>query len=93
MNDPQLFTPAEAAHLLKVPESWLRKKAAARVIPCTFVGKHLRFSSNDLIKIIDSGARRPATSTAGMRVTRVPQPRSRTCRRTVARTDGTRREV
>src|SRR5215207_9325271 len=30
-----LYTPAEAARLLTVPESWLRRKAAARAIPCT----------------------------------------------------------
>jgi excisionase family DNA binding protein len=59
MSDLLLYTPAQAAQILKVPESWLRKKAAARVIPCTFVGKHLRFSSNDLSKIVDAGARRP----------------------------------
>jgi hypothetical protein len=40
----QLHTPAEAAEILRIRESWLRGKAAARAIPCTFVGKHLRFS-------------------------------------------------
>ncbi len=59
MNDAQLYTPAEAAQILKVPESWLRKKAAARVIPCTFVGKHLRFSSADMATIVAAGARQP----------------------------------
>jgi hypothetical protein len=44
---------------LSVPESWLRKKAAARVIPCTFVGKHLRFSDADIGAIAGSGARQP----------------------------------
>jgi excisionase family DNA binding protein len=59
MNGSQLHTPAEAAQLLRVPESWLRKKAAARMIPCTFVGKHLRFSSADLAEIVEAGARQP----------------------------------
>ncbi len=59
MNGPRLYTPAEAAQVLRVPESWLRKKAAARVIPCTFVGKHLRFSSADLAEIVEAGARQP----------------------------------
>ena len=59
VSEPQLYTPAEAAQLLKVPESWLRKKAAARMIPCTFVGKHLRFSSTDLTQIVEAGARQP----------------------------------
>jgi hypothetical protein len=43
----QLHTAAEAAGILKARESWLKTKAAARLIPCTFVGKHLRFSEPD----------------------------------------------
>jgi hypothetical protein len=44
----QLHTVAEAAGILKIRESWLKTKAAARLIPCTFVGKHLRFSDDDI---------------------------------------------
>lgn len=51
-----LYTPARAAELLAVKESWLRRKAGQRVIPCTFIGKHLRFSGRDLNAIIESGA-------------------------------------
>ena len=58
----QLHTPAEAAGILKVRESWLKTKAAARVIPCTFIGKHLRFSDDDIAAIMQSGARQPVTS-------------------------------
>lgn len=61
----EVFTPAEAAALLKVPESWLRKRASARQVPCTFIGKHLRFSSSDLEQIIRSGHRAPVSG--GMR--------------------------
>ncbi|MEU8140242.1 helix-turn-helix domain-containing protein, partial [Streptodolium elevatio] len=39
-----LLTPAQAAARLQVRESWLRAKVSARVVPCTFVGRHLRFS-------------------------------------------------
>src|SRR5437899_11853362 len=56
---PLLDTPAEAAQLLKVRESWLRKKAAARQVPCTFLGKHLRFSPTDLATIIAGAAQPP----------------------------------
>src|SRR3954454_12958074 len=63
-----LYTPAEAAQRLRVRESWLRKKAAARDIPCTFLGKHLRFSPADLASII-AGAARPATGRRGRRRT------------------------
>jgi excisionase family DNA binding protein len=56
---PHLYTADQAAELLQVRVSWLRKKATARVIPCTFVGKHLRFSSTDLTLIIAAGAYTP----------------------------------
>ena len=57
----QLYTPASAAQLLVVRESWLRCKAASRLVPCTYLGKHLRFSYADLIAIIAAGAQ-PASS-------------------------------
>ncbi|WP_150236570.1 helix-turn-helix domain-containing protein [Nocardiopsis quinghaiensis] len=61
---PEVFTPEEAAALLRVPESWLRKRASARQVPCTFIGKHLRFSSSDLEQIIRSGHRAPVSGNA-----------------------------
>jgi excisionase family DNA binding protein len=57
-----LYTVAEAADILKVRESWLRTKASARQIPCTFVGKHLRFSDDDLAEIMKAGSRQAVTS-------------------------------
>jgi hypothetical protein len=56
---------------LKVRESWLKTKAAARLIPCTFIGKHLRFSDDDIAEIMRAGARLPVTS-------RQPRPRGGT---------------
>jgi excisionase family DNA binding protein len=47
-----LYTPAEAAALLRVRESWLRRRVAARLIPSTFLGRHLRFSAADLAAIV-----------------------------------------
>jgi excisionase family DNA binding protein len=61
-----LYTPAEAAQRLRVRESWLRKKAAARQVPCTFLGKHLRFSPADLAAIVAASAR-PAVGRRGRR--------------------------
>jgi excisionase family DNA binding protein len=61
-----LYTPAEAAQRLQVRESWLRKKAAAHEVPCTFLGKHLRFSPADLAGIIAASAR-PAVGRRGRR--------------------------
>ncbi|GAA3850557.1 helix-turn-helix domain-containing protein [Amycolatopsis tucumanensis] len=55
--EPLLYTPAQAAEKLAVPESWLRRKAGLRVIPCTFLGKHLRFSEADLRAIVVNGSR------------------------------------
>lgn len=52
----QLHTPAEAAEILTVRESWLRRQAGQRRIPCTFLGKHLRFSDADIQQIITAGA-------------------------------------
>jgi excisionase family DNA binding protein len=56
-----LYTPGEAADVLRVRESWLRRKAATRQIPCTFLGKHLRFSAADLAAIVAAAAQPPAT--------------------------------
>jgi hypothetical protein len=61
----QLYTAAEAAAILKVREldhKWSKTKAAARLIPCTFIGKHLRFSDDDIAGIMKAGARQPVTS-------------------------------
>jgi len=69
MSD-ELRTPAEAAEILRVRESWLRTKAAARAIPCTFIGKHLRFSESDIQRIKQDGAREPITR----RVRAAPKP-------------------
>jgi hypothetical protein len=65
MKRRQLHTVAEAAGILKVRESWLKTKAAARLIPCTFVGKQLRFSDDDIAEIMKTGARQPVTTREG----------------------------
>ena len=60
-----LFTPARAAEVLAVRESWLRRKAGRREVPCTFVGKHLRFSVEDLRAIVAGGSRPARSWSAG----------------------------
>lgn len=57
-----LYTPAQAAEVLTVKESWLRRKAGKRSIPCTFVGRHLRFSEQNLRDIASAGSRPPRQS-------------------------------
>jgi excisionase family DNA binding protein len=72
--EPLLYTVDQAAALLQVRPSWLRRKAAARAVQCTFLGKHLRFSRTDLDAII----------TGGSQQTTPPRQRPRTvaaCRR------------
>jgi excisionase family DNA binding protein len=66
-----LYTAKQAADLLQVSPSWLRKKATARAVPCTFIGKHLRFSPADLATIIAAGEQGP-------RATRPRRPTGRT---------------
>lgn len=58
-GDLQLYTPADAAEILSVKETWLRRKAGTRSIPCTFLGRHLRFSTADLRAITTRGAQPP----------------------------------
>lgn len=45
----------EAARLLAVHESWLRRRSTTRTVPCTFPGKHLQFSRADLIATAHAG--------------------------------------
>ncbi|WP_083267847.1 helix-turn-helix domain-containing protein [Lentzea guizhouensis] len=49
-----LYTPGQAAVILTVKESWLRRQAGQRRIPSTRLGKHLRFSHADLDAIVAS---------------------------------------
>jgi hypothetical protein len=75
--DQLLFTAADAADMLRVPESWLRRRAARRLVPCTFLGKHLRFSRADLDQIVTDAARPVATDQHGDSLTRPPRRRGR----------------
>jgi excisionase family DNA binding protein len=62
-----LYTPTEAAARLRIRESWLRRRAAARQIPCTFLGKHLRFSAADLAAIVVQNGQAPTGRRRGRR--------------------------
>ncbi|MFC4856937.1 helix-turn-helix domain-containing protein [Actinophytocola glycyrrhizae] len=59
---PLLHTAEQAAQLLQVRPSWLRRKAAARAVPCRFLGKHLRFSRADIELIAQNSAAPPQHS-------------------------------
>jgi len=81
-----LFTPAQAAQLLQVRESWLRRRAGQRRVPCTFLGKHLRFSPADINQIITEAAR-PAADRRQLPPpgSRSPSPKRLTVRSSIAR--------
>lgn len=49
------LTKAELAELLGIPEGWLTKAVTARLIPHTRLGKHVRFSEQDIAEIVESG--------------------------------------
>ncbi len=73
--DRLLYTPAAAAERLTIGESWLRRKAGQRLIPCTFVGKHLRFTEEDLRAIVAAGHRGPRNRDQASRPGRRRRPR------------------
>jgi excisionase family DNA binding protein len=49
---PDLFTPKEAAAILKVRQSWLERQAAGRRIPFTMLGGSYRFTADHLAQIV-----------------------------------------
>lgn len=59
---PLLYTPEQAAQLLQVRPSWLRRRAAARAVPCRFLGKHLRFARQDIEDIATASLQQPGAS-------------------------------
>ncbi|PWK80642.1 excisionase family DNA binding protein [Lentzea atacamensis] len=70
-QDPLLFTADQAAQLLQVRASWLRRRATARAIPCRFLGKHLRFAREDIDQIAHESKQDVRT---GPRTTRSGKP-------------------
>ena len=61
--DVVLYTPEQAAAMLQVRPSWLRRRAAARAVPCRFLGKHLRFARDDIAQIAEAGKQTPRAPT------------------------------
>ena len=54
----RLMTTEEAADLLNVSYSWLKKAAQRGQVPCTHLGRSVRFTSAHLATIVESGERR-----------------------------------
>lgn len=61
MTDRLLYTTAEAARLLSVTESWLKRGATAHVLPHTRLGARglVRWSEQDLAEIVTAGQTPP----------------------------------
>lgn len=56
----RLMSIPEAAQVLAVPESWLREKVRLRRVPHRRLGKHVRFTAQDLEHIVEQSAQRVA---------------------------------
>ncbi|MBB5494237.1 helix-turn-helix domain-containing protein [Nocardiopsis metallicus] len=52
----QLLSIPEAARVLAVPESWLRERVRLRRVPHRRLGKHVRFTAQDLEHIVEQAA-------------------------------------
>ncbi|MEV2279491.1 helix-turn-helix domain-containing protein [Nocardiopsis sp. NPDC049922] len=52
----RLLTIPEAARVLAVPESWLRERVRLRRVPHRRLGKHVRFTAQDLELIVEKAA-------------------------------------
>jgi hypothetical protein len=65
LNLPLLFSPAQAAEILRrlglteMTECALRTRAYRRQVPFHMNGRRIRFTANDLREIVESQARRP----------------------------------
>lgn len=54
-----LLTLEDAAVLLNVPESWLRKRVASRMVPFVRLGRYDRFTREHLDLIVSDGEQAP----------------------------------
>jgi excisionase family DNA binding protein len=55
-SGPVLLTLEEAAEILSVPVSWLRKRVANHALPCTRLGRHIRFTREQVAGIVEAAA-------------------------------------
>jgi excisionase family DNA binding protein len=79
---PVVHTVAEAAVILRVKESWLQRRAAAREIPFTMLGGAYHFTVEHIAEIVRINERVPAA--AGEPKIRPCNPREPQVSQTVA---------
>ena len=71
--DLPVYTLCEAADLLRVKQSWLERRAAARAIPFTMLGGSYRFTAAHLAAIVQMHENMPTAAPDDSVV--VPRPR------------------
>lgn len=49
----RLYTAEEVSELTKLSAHWLKRRGGERVIPCTHIGRALRFSAEDIRELIE----------------------------------------
>lgn len=57
-----LLTVEQAAAMLAVPVSWLKQRVSARSVACTRLGRHVRFTRDQVAAIVEA-SEQPALST------------------------------
>ena len=51
-DEPILMTVEQAAALLTVPVSWLKQRVSAQTVACTRLGRHIRFTRQQVATIV-----------------------------------------
>lgn len=69
-----LLTLPEAAAILNVPESWLRRRVAGRMVPFVRLGRYVRFTREHLDRIVNEAEEAPM-AVAPHGLTRRARPR------------------
>lgn len=54
-DEQHLFTIAQAASYLNVPQRWVAEAVRTRRVRCTRIGKHVRFRPEHLEELIEAG--------------------------------------
>ena len=66
-NSNEILTIGEAAAFLRVPKSWLYERTRLNAVPVRRLGRHLRFSAEELRKWFDDQQGSTATDTQARR--------------------------
>lgn len=77
MSEP-LLDKDQLAIRLNVPPSWVRNAITARSIPITWIGRHARFSEDDVEQILAAGKKQSAGVARAVRLPQSTRRRRRT---------------